>query len=868
MKIPATKYPVERFTLDNGLRVVLTPDRSAPVVGVAVVYDVGIRSEPEGRTGFAHLFEHLMFQGSENLEKLAHFRHVQGSGGSFNGSTHLDYTDYFEVLPSNALERALFLEADRMRGPRLTEENLRNQVDVVKEEIRVNVLNRPYGGFPWLQAAAGHVRHVRRTRTTATAPSSTWRAPPSRTRPSSSTRYYACGNAVLAVAGDLDVATAIALIERHFGDVPARPAPVPPRLRRARPDRRAPGHVRRPARPDARAWPAPGGCPTRSATSPATCRTWCSPRCSPTATRPAWSSGWSSATARSPASAATSASWATSSTCATPRRCCCRRTCRPAATWTRCCAPSTRSWTGWPTDGLAPGELARTQARMATHLLRDIDAVLGRALPMAVLEQQRGDAELLNDLPRLVGEVTEAQIVAAAATLRPERRAIRRRASQERTRDWPLSRTWNRPASSSCRSRPSGPSANGLTVIAIRRAAVPLVELRLRVPVRARRRWPAPPCCRQALFTGTSTMSSIDIAAELQAVGGGLAAGLDPDRLLITGNALAAGLDRMLEILAERADRRRRTRPRRSPPSGSGSSTRSRSRRASRPTWPAPRCCERMYGRHPYAVQTPEPEQVRAVRPGAAARAARRPGPPGRRHAGARRRHQPGEGASTPPRRRSTAGPAPAATATCRRPRRSSRARCCWSTGPARCSRRCGWRCPARAAHPRRPRRAAAGQPGLRRLLLVPLVENIREDKGYTYGPHTLDRALRRRLRAGGRGRGGHRGDRPGAAGDRCTSWAGWPASRPSEDELEQARRYALGTLQLGMSTQAGLAGLASMYASFGLRLDYLVEHAGRLAAATRDEVAAVGRALPRAVRGRSPWCSVTPTGCRPRWPP
>ena len=151
MRIPASKYPVERFTLANGLRVVLTPDRSAPVVGVAVVYDVGIRSEPEGRTGFAHLFEHLMFQGSENLEKLAHFRHVQGSGGTFNGSTHLDYTDYFETLPANALERALFLEADRMRGPRLTEENLRNQVDVVKEEIRVNVLNRPYGGFPWLR---------------------------------------------------------------------------------------------------------------------------------------------------------------------------------------------------------------------------------------------------------------------------------------------------------------------------------------------------------------------------------------------------------------------------------------------------------------------------------------------------------------------------------------------------------------------------------------------------------------------------------------------------------------------------------------------------------------------------------------------
>src|SRR5918996_6260814 len=152
--VPATSYAVERATLRNGLRVVLAPDRSAPVVTVAVYYDVGIRSEPEGRTGFAHLFEHLMFQGSASLEKLAHFRYVQSSGGTFNGTTHFDYTNYFEALPSNALERGLFLEADRMRGPRITEENLANQLEVVKNEIRVNVLNSPYGGFPWIYLPA------------------------------------------------------------------------------------------------------------------------------------------------------------------------------------------------------------------------------------------------------------------------------------------------------------------------------------------------------------------------------------------------------------------------------------------------------------------------------------------------------------------------------------------------------------------------------------------------------------------------------------------------------------------------------------------------------------------------------------------
>ncbi|GAA3063356.1 M16 family metallopeptidase [Actinokineospora globicatena] len=216
-----------RYTLANGLRVVLAPDATAPVVGVSVHYDVGFRSEPEGRTGFAHLFEHLMFQGSESLEKLAHFRHVQSSGGTFNGSTHPDYTDYFEVLPSAALERALFLEADRMRAPKLTEENLRNQIDVVKEEIRLNVLNRPYGGFPWIllppvlfetfpNAHNGYGGFEDLEQATVADCAAFFDT------------YYAPANAVLTVAGDFTVEGAKELIERHFGDVPARPRPQRP----------------------------------------------------------------------------------------------------------------------------------------------------------------------------------------------------------------------------------------------------------------------------------------------------------------------------------------------------------------------------------------------------------------------------------------------------------------------------------------------------------------------------------------------------------------------------------------------------------------------------------------------------------------
>ncbi len=214
-------FELLRHTLGNGLRVVLAPDRSAPVVGVAVLYDVGMRSEPKGRTGFAHLFEHLMFQGSANLEKLEHFRYVQASGGVFNGSTHVDYTNYFEVLPANALERGLFLEADRMLSPRITEENLANQIAVVKEEIRVNVLNRPYGGFPWLELPPvlfdtfanshnGYGDFIDLESATVQDAADFF------------ARYYAPANAVLAVGGDLDVDETLAMIDKHFGHIPNR----------------------------------------------------------------------------------------------------------------------------------------------------------------------------------------------------------------------------------------------------------------------------------------------------------------------------------------------------------------------------------------------------------------------------------------------------------------------------------------------------------------------------------------------------------------------------------------------------------------------------------------------------------------------
>ncbi|MGH3429578.1 MAG: M16 family metallopeptidase, partial [Mycobacteriales bacterium] len=225
--LPATSYPVERLTLDNGLRVVLSPDGSAPVIAVAVTYDVGMRSEPEGRTGFAHLFEHLMFQGSKNLAKLEHFRYVQSSGGVFNGSTHVDYTDYFETLPSNALDRTLFLEADRMREPLLTEENLANQIAVVKEEIRLQVQNRPYGGFPWCFLPAVMFDTFANSHDGYGSFEDLDAATVDDARSFFQT-YYTPANAVLAVSGDFELAEAERLVRHHFGDIPSRPAPVHP----------------------------------------------------------------------------------------------------------------------------------------------------------------------------------------------------------------------------------------------------------------------------------------------------------------------------------------------------------------------------------------------------------------------------------------------------------------------------------------------------------------------------------------------------------------------------------------------------------------------------------------------------------------
>ncbi|HET9805210.1 MAG TPA: pitrilysin family protein [Candidatus Acidoferrum sp.] len=223
------QVPVEYYKLANGLRVVLSQDHTAPTVCVAVYYRIGFRIEPKDRTGFAHLFEHMMFQGSQNLGKMEFIKLVQQNGGTLNGSTRFDFTNYFEILPSNKLETALWAEADRMNGLAVNDENLKNQQGVVGNEVKVNVLNRPYGGFPWLQMPQvantnwynahnfyGDLKDIEAA-----------------TIPDVQTffkTFYAPNNAAIAIVGDFEPGQAKQWVEKYFGKIAASQLPPPPDL--------------------------------------------------------------------------------------------------------------------------------------------------------------------------------------------------------------------------------------------------------------------------------------------------------------------------------------------------------------------------------------------------------------------------------------------------------------------------------------------------------------------------------------------------------------------------------------------------------------------------------------------------------------
>lgn len=227
---PGLQVPVTYYKLANGLKVVLSPDKTAPIVTVAVYYNIGFRIEPKDRTGFAHLFEHMMFQGSQNLGKMEFVNLIQKNGGILNGSTRFDFTNYFETVPSHKLETMLWAEADRMKGLKITQDNLTNQQGVVKNEVKVNVLNQPYGGFPWLDLPQyanknwynahnfyGDLADLDSAKLEDV--SSFFKT------------FYAPNNAVLVLSGDFETADAKKWVDKYFSKIPSSNLPPKPDLK-------------------------------------------------------------------------------------------------------------------------------------------------------------------------------------------------------------------------------------------------------------------------------------------------------------------------------------------------------------------------------------------------------------------------------------------------------------------------------------------------------------------------------------------------------------------------------------------------------------------------------------------------------------
>jgi predicted Zn-dependent peptidase len=226
-KEAAFRIPIAAKTLANGLTVVVSEDHSSPTFGLSIAYRIGFRLEPKGRTGFAHLFEHMMFEGTPNAAKGTLTRVIEGGGGVLNGSTRYDYTNYISSAPVSALEAILWLEADRMKALDFSEKNLKNQQDVVKEEIRVNVKNRPYGLFFWTDLA-GRAFDKWENAHDGYGSFEDLDAASVGDVESFFGSYYGPGSAVLGVAGDVTPADVFARVERYFGAIPARPAPAPP----------------------------------------------------------------------------------------------------------------------------------------------------------------------------------------------------------------------------------------------------------------------------------------------------------------------------------------------------------------------------------------------------------------------------------------------------------------------------------------------------------------------------------------------------------------------------------------------------------------------------------------------------------------
>jgi zinc protease len=233
--VKEVKVPIKQYKLKNGLTIILSEDHTAPTYSIAVSYNVGSRDEKRGRTGFAHLFEHMMFQGSENAARGEHSALISANGGALNGTTNEDRTLYFETLPANQIDLGLFLESDRMRALAVTQFNLDNQRNAVQEERRLRVDNQPYGktfeainetaydNFGYKHSVVGSMEDLN--------------AASLQDVQDFFKRYYAPNNAVIAIVGDFKSDELMAKVKKYFEEIPSQPPPPQPDM--AEPEQKA-----------------------------------------------------------------------------------------------------------------------------------------------------------------------------------------------------------------------------------------------------------------------------------------------------------------------------------------------------------------------------------------------------------------------------------------------------------------------------------------------------------------------------------------------------------------------------------------------------------------------------------------------------
>lgn len=414
---------MRQLTLENGLRVVLDARGGAPAVGVAVHYGTGFRGDPAGRSGFAHLFEHAMFQGSASVGPGEHIRAVQGSGGTAGASTHQDYTDFYQVAPTAALDRLLFLEADRMAGVRLDAHGLGIQLRVIREEIATQVTGRPYGGFPWTvlpsvlyasfaNAHDGYgdlagLRQVTPEECTAF-----------------HAAHYAPSRAVLTVCGGFDEVEAERLVLHHFAALPPRPAAPLPDLAEAPPVRERTGDHE-----DARA-PLPALALGHRLPDPSHAL----PAYVAHMVLAALLSGTDRARLTARLVTGTGLATAVRSGCGffgplqarDPDTFQTVVTLRPDADAEDVRAETDRVLTWLAEHGPAADELTRTRAQLCVSLSRTYDSLVHRTRHIGAFTLLHGRPHLVDVLPGLIGRCTADEVAAAAWNLLAVPRAVLR----------------------------------------------------------------------------------------------------------------------------------------------------------------------------------------------------------------------------------------------------------------------------------------------------------------------------------------------------------------------------------------------------------------------------------------------------------